>query len=252
MKRSWRWAVGTFGLGALLLSAPLKAQNANLDLGSSYDRYSRVEQDLTKELPNLRNEVKTILQTLNQKGALADDLKSLDDNMQSLTNTLSKLRDDPSFDQIESSLDQINNSLKQAQVAYKNKQLAKAKTLLKKSAVYIKVLVDSPLMKMTQAEIDMDQASVRVGNKDYVAAGLFVNEALDHLQGINIQGNPKLNDQLTKVKSQLVVLHQQAMLGKYKDDKDSKAIWRNMKQVQVDSLSHYYDMWSNTYNPIEP
>ena len=251
MKKSKMW--GSFLLlGLVMVSGSAKTQTSSLDLGNSYYRYSQVEQDLTKELPELRNEVKTLLQTLNQKGVLAYDLKSLDDDIQNLTNTLSKLSDDPSFDQIEVTLDQINNSLKQAQVAYKNKQLNKTKTLLKKSAIYIKILVDSPLMKMTQAEIDMDQASLRVGSKDYIAAGSFINQALDHLQGIQIQGNDKLNQQPSQVKSKLVVLHQQAMLGKYKDDQDSRSVWKNMRQVQVDSLAHYYDMWRNTYNPIEP
>jgi len=129
-----------------------------------------------------------VLQTLNKKGALPDDLKSLEDDMQILDNILAKLREDPNFDEIKVSLDQINNSLKQAQVAYKNKQIEKAKILLKKSAIYTKILIESPLMKMTQAEIDMDQAALRVGSKDYVAAGSFINEALDHLQGIQIQG----------------------------------------------------------------
>lgn len=230
----------------------VNAQDSDLALGNSYYRYSQVEQDLTQELPALRDEIKTVLQSLDQKGNLPENLKTLDDDMQKLTTTLSKLRDDPSFDQVEASLDQINNSLKQAQVAYQNKQLAKSKALLKKSAVYVKILVDSPLMKMTQAEIDMDQASMRIGNKDYVAAGSFIDQALGHLQGIQIQGNEKLNQQLSQIKNKLVVIHQQAMLGKYKDDQDSRSVWKNMKQVQVDSLSHYYDMWSNTYNPIEP
>lgn len=243
---------GLWMLSAFVLPLSGGAQDSNLALGNSYYRYSQVEQDLTKELPALRNEVKTVLQSFDQKGTLPENLKSLDDDMQSLTHTLSKLRDDPSFDSIESSLDQINNSLKQAQVAYQNKQLAKAKALLKKSAIYIKILVESPLMKITQAEIDMDQASMRIGSKDYIAAGSFINQALDHLQGIQIQGNDKLNQQLTQIKSKLVVIHQQAMLGKYKDDQDSRSVWKNMKQVQVDSLSHYYDMWSDTYNPIEP
>jgi len=239
--------------GAVLLAtASLQAQTSNLQLNNSYYRYSQIEQDLTKELPSLRDEVKGILQNLNQKGALSDDLKSLEDDIQTLDATLGKLRDDPNFDPVESSLDQINNSLKQAQIAYKNKQLDKTKALLKKAAVYTKVLIDSPVMKMTQAEIDMDQADLRITGKDYVAAGSFINQALDHLQGIQIQGNDKLNQQITQIKSKLVVLHQQAMLGKYKDDQDSRSVWKNMKQVQVDSLSHYYDMWSDTYNPIEP
>lgn len=241
-----------FILGLGFFSLTSQAQEANLALGNSYNRYSQVEQDLTKELPALKNEVNTILQNLNQSANLGADLKSLDDNIQSLTNTLSKLRDDPSFDSVEASLDQINNSLKQAQIAYQNKQMGKAKALLKKSAVYVKILIDSPLMKMTQAEIDMDQASLRIGSKDYVAAGLFINEALDHLSGIQIQGNAKLTDQINQIKNKLVVLHQQTILGKAQDDKDSRSVWKNMRQVQVDSLSHYYDMWSDTYNPIEP
>ncbi len=242
----------SLGLFLAFFSLNLSAQNASLNVGNSYYRYSQVEADLTKELPELRNEVKTVLQTLNQKGALPDDLKSLEDDMQTLDNILAKLRDDPNFDEIEESLDQINNSLKQAQIAYKSHQVEKAKTLLKKSAIYTKILIDSPLMKMTQAEIDMDQASLRIGNKDYIAAGSFINEALDHLQGIQIPSNDKLNQQITQIKSKLVVLHQQTMLGKAQDDKDSRSVWKNMRQVQVDSLSHYYDMWSNTYNPIEP
>lgn len=244
--------LGSFLMGASLLAFSLQAQNASLNLGDSYYRYSQIEQDLTKELPSLRNEVNNILKAINQKGALTDDLKSLNDDIQALDATLSKLRDDPNFDSVETMLDQVNNSMKQAQDAYQKKQLDKAKALLKKAAVYTKILIDSPMMKMTQAQIDMDQASLRINAKDYVAAGSFINEALDHLQGIQIPGSDKINQQMTQIKNKLVVLHQQAMLGKAKDEQDSRSVWKNMKQVQVDSLSHYYDLWSDTYNPIEP
>ncbi len=245
--------LGSFLAGATLLAAlSLQAQTSSLNLGDSYYRYSQIEQDLTKELPSLRDEVKTILQNLNQKGVLGNDLKSLNDDIQALDNTLSKLRDDPNFDQVETMLDQVNNSIKQAQDAYNKKQVDKAKVLLKKAAVYTKILIDSPMMKMTQAQIDMDQASLRINSKDYIAAGSFINQALDHVQGIQIQGNEKLNQQMAQIKNKLVVLHQQAMLGKYKDDQDSRSVWKNMRQVQVDSLSHYYDLWSDSYNAIEP
>ncbi len=252
MKKKWVFEMILGFLTISFSSLILGAENTSLDLGSSYNRYSQVEQDLTKELPSLRDEVKTILKTLNQKGTLPENLKSLADDIVLLDSIVGRVREDPNFDEVEASLDQINNSLKQAQNAYRKNQLGQARALLKKSAIYTKILIESPLLKMTQAEIDMDQASTRIGNKDYVAAGLFINQALDHLQGMQIQGNMKLNDQLAQIKNKLVVLHQQTILGKYKDDQDSRSIWKNMRQVQVDSLSHYYDMWSNTYNPIEP
>ncbi|MFO1520407.1 MAG: hypothetical protein U1F57_12225 [bacterium] len=162
------------------------------------------------------------------------------------------IRPDPNFDQVEDSFDRIKNSLLKAESALQKKNYAAARKALQQSDIYAKVLLESPVLHMTLAEIDLDQASLRIANKDYIASGLFLEKALDHIKALEVNDNPKLTSQINQIKNNIVVLHQQTILGKYKDELAGRSIWRQMRQAQVESMSHYYDMWSRTYHPWEP
>jgi hypothetical protein len=234
---------GSAGLAALAL-----AQTSDIQAGNPYQYYADINQVLSDRLPAFKEELEQMIKDFN-RGKAPETLDWVRQKIANGDAFIDKIRPDPNFDEIEASWDKLKAGLSQAETALKSKNYPAAIKALKRTDVMAKVLLESPMMKMTQAEIDVDQASQRLNNKDYIAAGMFLDQALTHLQGINIEKNPKLSAKIDSIKSQIVIAHQQVILGKAKTDQDSRSIWRQMRQAQVDSWSHYYDMWSNTYRP---
>ncbi len=214
--------------------------------GNPYVLYSDLDRTLSTNLPNLKEKLNSLLSDF-KKGKTPPSLEEVKAINATLSHILERIRPDPNFDFIEKSLDEIRNSLSKAEGALQKKNLREAQRELQRSATHTKILLESPLLKMTEAEIDLDQASQRIINKDYVAAGLFLERALNHIQGLKFDGNPKLTAQLGQIRNNIVLVHQQTILGQYKDELANRAIWKQMRQAQVDSMSHYWDMWSNTY-----
>jgi len=236
-------------LSSALLSEPAFSQNSEIQSGNPYQYYSDINQVLSDRLPAFKEELEGMIADFN-KGKAPETLEWVKQKIANGDALIDRIRPDPNFDEIEEAWDKMKASLSQAETALKNKQYAAAKKALQRTDVIARVLLESPVLKMTQAEIDLDQASLHLSNKDYIAAGMFLDEALNHIQGINIEQNPKLNAQMQSIKNQIVIAHQQVILGKYKAESDSRSIWRQMRQAQVDSWSHYYDMWSNTRRPL--
>jgi len=232
----------------LFLLPPALTQQSDITSGNPYQYYSDIDQALTTKLPDFQQQLEGVIKDFN-KGKTPETLEWLKTTIAKGDAFIDRVRPDSNFDQLETSFDQIKNALVQAEAALQKKNYAAAKKALQRADVLTKVLLESPMLKMTQASIDLDQAGQRINNKDYIAAGMFLDHALDNLQGINIEKNPKLAAELDGIKNQIVITHQQVILGKYKADQDSRSIWKQMRQAQVESWSHYYDMWSNTYRP---
>jgi hypothetical protein len=232
-----------------LLAGPAFSQNPEIQSGNPYQYYSDINQVLTDRLPAFKEELEGMIADFN-KGKAPETLEWVKQKIANGDALIDRIRHDPNFDEVKDAWDKLKASLSQAETALKNKQYAAAKKALQRTDVIAKVLLESPFLKMTQAEIDLDQASLHLNNKDYIAAGMFLDEALNHLQGLNIEKNPKLSSKMESIKNQIVIAHQQVILGKYKVESDNRSIWRQMRQAQVDSWSHYYDMWSNTRRPL--
>lgn len=232
-------------------ASPLRAQRspqADIQMTNPYSLYLDLNKAFLENLPQFQQQLESILKDFN-KGKAPETLQWVKGVLNNLDVLIDKIRPDPNFDQIEASFDKMKATLRQAEAALQKKNIAAAKKALQRADIMAKVFVESPVMKMTQAQIDLDQASRQIAQKDYVAAGMFINQALEHIQGINADNNPKLASALGSIKSDLVILHQQAIIGKAQDESKGRSIWQHMQQTQANSMSYYYDMWSSTYHP---
>ena len=246
---SKRFALAGFFALIVAIHAPRAfSQTSDIQTGNPYQYYSDINQVLSDKLPAFKEELEAMIKDFS-KGKAPETLQWVREKIANGDASIDRIRPDPNFDQIEDAWDKIKSGLTQAEAALQRKNYGAAKKALQRTDIMAKVLLESPVLKMTQAEIDLDQASQHLNNKDYIAAGMFLDQALTHIQGINIEKNPKLGSQLDGIKNQIVIAHQQVILGKYKADSDNRSIWRQMRQAQTASWSHYYDMWSNTYRP---
>jgi hypothetical protein len=240
-----------FGLGIAFLPSKGISQEKEIEAGTSQKRYQELETDLNQRLPDLKEQCESILKELSRK-KIAPSLESVQNKITDLDSIITRLRKDPNFEAVVESLTQIRSSLSRAADSLERKNLSQAKIALKKSVIYTKVLLESPVLKMTQAEIDMDAASQRIHFGDYTSSGNYLDKAVANIGSMQIEGNPALQNELDRIKSDIVILHQQTILGKAKEEAASRSIWKRMHQAQVESLSHYYDMWSRSYHPWEP
>lgn len=238
-------------LSVTLFAFPLLAQNTpttDIQMVNPYGLYMDLNKAFSDNLPQFQQQLESVLKDLN-KGKAPETLQWVKAAVANLDAFIDKIRPDPNFDQIEASFDKMKTALQQAEAALQKKNIPAAKRALQRADIMAKVLVESPVMKMTQAQIDLDQASRQIVQKDYVAAGMFIDQALTHIQDIKADNNPKLASALGSIKNDLVLLHQQAILGKAADAEKGRSIWKYMQQTQANSMSYYYDMWSSTYHP---
>jgi len=207
---------------------------------SPYELYSNVEQSLTSMLPELKEQLEALSKNIKNS---SQSFKSIKTNLSKLEAISKKIQSEENFKQIHASIEKIKSLTDHANQLTKENKIAEAKRELNKSILYTKILLKSPVIKMSEAQIDLDQANQRIEKKDYIAAGLFLEKSLSDLNEIKMD-DPKLEQQIQKIKKDILITHRQIMLGKYKDNLATKSVWKRMRQTQVDSFSHYYDLWS--------
>jgi len=233
----------------LILSPSLKAQNSSqLEVGDSYDRYRTLETTLSSTLPDLKAACENMLKDL-KDGTIESSLDSVKAQRDTLEALETKLKQDESFSIIEDSLERIQGALGRAENALEKRKLSMAKMALQKTVLYTKILLESPVLKMTQTQIDLNEASVRIRNKDYNASAAYINSALGRIAGIQIEGDPVLQQQMNNIKTDLALLHQQTILGQAQEEEAAHSIWKRMQDAQWNSMGNYYNLWSQTYHP---
>ncbi len=212
---------------------------------SPYQLYSNVEQSLTSLLPELKEQLENLSKNLKNS---SQSFKSVKTNLSKLESISKQIQSEQNFQQIHSSIEKIKSLTDKANQLTKENKIKEAKQNLNQSILYTKILLKSPVLKMSEAQIDLDQANQRIERKDYIAAGMFLENSLTHLNEIKMDDR-KLAGQIQKIKRDITITHRQILLGKYKDELAKKSVWKRMRQTQVDSFSHYYDLWSQKYQP---
>src|SRR5262245_25021502 len=238
--KRFRLVVALVFLGSLLPRPAATQEETKLEAGDSYIRFQEVQRDFSEKLPELISRGEIRLKELSQN-KMPSDLPELRKRVSAVVDILQKLKEDPNFDPIKSSLEQIRTSLSQMDEALARKDLRSARDSLRRALTTAKVLEKSPLLQITLAEIDLDQASRRVNQKDFAGSAAYLEKSLSRLQGLKIEGNPKIQSELDGLKNEIVIVHQQTIMGKRQDDLSNRSIWKRMQQAQVESLSHYYD-----------
>ncbi len=237
------------GFLVLFFSSSIGAQNSSqLEVGDSYDRYRTLETTLSSTLPDLKAACENLLKDL-KDGTIESSLDSVKTQREALENLEAKLKQDESFNIIEDSLERIQGALGRAENALEKKKIAMAKLALQKTVLYTKILLESPVLKMTQTQIDLQEASIRIRNKDYNASAAYINSALGRIGGMQIEGDPALQQQMNQIKSDLALLHQQTILGQAQEEEAAHSIWKRMQDAQWNSMGNYYNLWSQTYHP---
>ncbi len=231
-------------LFANLISLNIFAVKSEIE-SSPYQLYSNVEQSLTSMLPELKEQLESLSKNLKNS---SQSFKSIKTNLSKLESISKQIQSEQNFQQIHSSIEKIKSLTDKANQLTKENKIKEAKQNLNQSILYTKILLKSPVLKMSEAQIDLDQANQRIERKDYIAAGMFLENSLTHLNAIKIEDR-KLENQIQKIKKDIVITQHQISIGKYKNSLASKSVWKRMRQTQVDSFSHYYDLWSQKYQP---
>ncbi len=227
-----------------LFSPNIFAEKAEIE-SSPYQLYSNVEQSLTTLLPELKGELENLSKSLKNS---SQSFKSVKKDLTKLELISKQIQSEQNFREIHSSIEKIKSLTQKANQLTQENKIKEAKQSLNQSILYTEVLLKSPVLKMSEAQIDLDQANQRIGRKDYIAAGMFLEKSLLHLNEIEMDDR-KLAGQIQKIKRDITITHRRIQLGKYKDELAKKSVWKRMRQTQVDSFSHYYDLWSQKYQP---
>ncbi len=109
--------------------------------------------------------------------------------------------------------------------------------------------------QIKEIKVNLDQASQTIANHDYYGTKPYLDRAILLFQGIQQAGKAGgsgMQASLNKIESDIFITHQQMILGQRKREMEAKSVFRKTQQKQVDSNSHYYDLWSRDMRYWEP
>ncbi len=210
--------------------------------GPKMQQYIQVEGQVSQGLPDFLSKIQNAGIQL-KKGKAAESLSSLNEAKADLENIMKVLGEDKAYQEIKNNFATVDDSLKNAIEALQGGKRKMATQAIAKAYRYGKALSESPTLKLTSTMVSLDVASQYIQNKNYSSAGTFLNRAIDTLG--QIENNPKIDmKEVQNLKNDIVLLHQQVVLGKLADEKPIKTVYDRMAIANTNMLYQYYDMWS--------
>ncbi len=229
----------------LFFPVAIHAQGAKTEIemgGPKMKQYIQVEEQVSQGLPDFLGKIQNAGMQL-KKGKTNDSLNSLQDAQTELESSMKVLGEDKAYQEIKNNFVTVDNSLKNASDALKLGKRKMANQAIAKAYRYSRALSESPALKLTSAMVSLDVASQYIQSKNYSSADNFLNRAIGILG--QIENSPKIDTQeIQSVKNDVVVIHQQVVLGKLADEKPIKTVYDRMAIANTNMLYQYYDMWS--------
>ncbi|HKY62140.1 MAG TPA: hypothetical protein VJR29_01865 [bacterium] len=206
---------------------------------------AQVQRGLPEFMQGIQNAV-TALKKNDFEGAqasLAPVRKTYGDVM----NTLKKISGD---EERELGLQRIGQALDEANYALEARRKKEALDQLTQAYRLTKTLSQSPVLKLTATKVALYNANRDIQNKNYTAAGDSLGRAIDNITAV--ENDPGVNQQeLSSLKSSIVIAHQQIVLGKQADGTYMSKLYQRATAATSNALYQYYDMWTRTAVPWE-
>jgi len=159
------------------------------------------------------------------------------------------LADNPEYREVSMSLKKIDLTLEESAMAMQVRQKAKADAELQQATRFTKSLAASPVLKLTATKVSLMLANKDIQGGNYGSAAAWLDRAIDSITAL-LQ-NPNVNQQeLTALKNDIVIAHQQVILGKMKDRSYMNKLYDRASAATTNAMYQYYDMW--TMNPNTP
>jgi hypothetical protein len=87
-----------------------------------------------------------------------------------------------------------------------------------------------------------------IGTGDYQNAALYLEQAVNYITEIQSAG-PVNIPELSQLKSDIIVTHQQVVLGKLQDEKALGRFVPGLEAARYNTINSYYDIWSRSDEP---
>ncbi len=210
-------------------------------------QFSQVETQLEQGIPNILEQIKNIGDQV--KAGNWDQAKVLLEQAKKDGQQVKRvLEQGPQYDEIESYVDKIREAMALTDQAIISRQKRPALQNLAQAYKWAKAISESPVLKLTATEVALGQASQQILQRDYNAAGLFLQKAVDSIS--EVQQDPKVNSaELNKLKNDIILTQQQVVLGKLQDEKRLNRFVPGLAAARVNALNTYYTVWDRSNMP---
>ncbi len=235
--------------GAQAQSNPPQTNQEQSEIGVKLNdqQFSQVETQLEQGIPSILEQIKNIgdqvkLGNWEQAKQLLDQAKKDGQQVKRV------LEQGPQYDEIESYVDKIREAMALTEQALGARQKKPALQNLAQAYKWAKAISESPVLKLTATEIALGQASQQILQRDYNAAGLFLQKAVDSIS--EVQQDPRVNSaELNKLKNDIILTQQQVVLGKLQDEKRLNRFVPGLAAARVNALNTYYTVWDRSNMP---
>lgn len=199
---------------------------------------------------NLQDLIKTLESTeklLKQKkhDEAKTQIKKTSQDLQSIIANLDK---DPDYKEITLYIKRVDLSLQDVLGALDAGRESIAKNELNNALNKLRLLQSSPVLKLSVTRHAIQLANRDILSKNYSSAGIFLQQAIDVLSQLEASSKIDLKE-VKSLKSDIVVAHQQVILGKAGEQKDLNQLYQRANVTTTDIFYQYYDMWTMTPTP---
>ncbi len=229
--------------------AVAQSYETDISLNPEVKNLVEIETNLNKRLEKLVRNLQN-LANMTEKGDYLQARRLLLEMKKNIDHAERAVANQKSLTSLKKFLKSLENDLRTTNRALMKSNKKKALDALTDAYRRAQALkdADSPVFKLTSAEIALNQASQLISGKDYQNAALYLEQAINYITEIQTSG-PINTQQLNQLKSDIIVTHQQVVLGKLEDEKALGRFVPGLEAARYNTIHSYYDIWSRSDEP---
>ncbi|MCP5468412.1 MAG: hypothetical protein H7A32_04000 [Deltaproteobacteria bacterium] len=248
---SFRILIGQVLLLFIYSGPSLQSQTFDKDvsLGTETKRLVQIEEDLGQRLKSLIDNLQKLAE-ITKKGNYVEARRLLLEMKKNLDQAERDVSGQRSLTSLKKFMSQLESDLRNANRALMKANKEEALNSLAQAYRRAQALedADSPVLKITAAEIALNNASDLIAGKDYQNAALYLEQAIDYITEIQTSG-PIKTLELNQIKSDIIITHKQVILGKLQDQKALSRFVPGFEAARYNAINSYYDIWSRSDEP---
>jgi len=246
MLRSVAWA-----LCIALFTVPLahaQGPQSDVQYGSQMSKEIDLESQAERGVPGLLDDLERAQNSL-KRNDFQESQSAVEQARKEIAAMQKVLSDNPEYREVAMSLKKIDFTLEEAGFALQVRQKAKAGAELTQATRFTKSLAASPVLKLTATKVSLMLANREIQGGNYGSAAAWLDRAIDNITAL-LQSPNANQAELTALKNDIVIAHQQVIIGKMKDRSYLNKLYDRASAATTNAMYQYYDMW--TMNPNTP